>query len=122
MRTRMILLALAVAVSLTACSAPPKDSGVQGAVTIGPTSPVQKQGESGEAPYEATIAVVNSSGATVAEVQSSADGRFSVNLAPGRYTLVPQSPGSLPRADPYDVTVEPHAFTEVSIQYDSGIR
>lgn len=102
--------------------APPTDSGVRGVVTIGPTSPVQMQGESGEAPYEATITVTNSSGATVAEVRSSEDGRFSVDLAPGRYTLVPQSPGPLPRADPYDVAVEPHAFTEVSIQYDSGIR
>jgi len=51
-----------------------------------------------------------------------ADGRFRVPLAPGRYTLRPDSPNSLPRAGQQTATVTPDRFTQVSIQYDTGIR
>jgi hypothetical protein len=91
-------------------------------VTIGPASPLQRQGDPGEAPYSARILVRRATGRTVAEVVSAADGRFSVDLAPGRYVLEPQSTGHPPYAAPQEVTVEPHRFTDVTVRYDSGIR
>lgn len=123
MRALIWLLALAVGAALSGCThTPPADSGVKGVVTIGPISPVQQQGAPGEAPYEATIVVENSDSDKVAVVRSSADGSYHLNLAPGSYRLFPQSPGALPSAQTYDVVVRPHEFSEVDIQYDSGIR
>ena len=113
---------IAAALLCAACAPAPSDSGIRGLVTIGPVSPVQQQGEPGATPYSARIVVRRSGGGTAAEVKSGADGRFSVNLAPGSYVLEPQSTGQLPFAQPQQVTVEPHRYTEVTVSYDSGIR
>jgi hypothetical protein len=123
-RRKMLLSACVAfaAVALVSCAHAPADSGIKGTVTIGPTTPVQQEGQPEEAPYEATIVIENSRGHRVAEVRSSADGSYSMNLAPGTYTLVPQSPGVLPRAGAYTAVVRAHEFTVVDIQYDSGIR
>jgi hypothetical protein len=121
--TKLVLASLiAAALLCAACAKAPTDSGIRGLVTIGPVSPVQQQGEPGAAPYSARIVVRRPSGGTAAEVKSGADGRFSVNLAPGSYVLEPQSPAAMPFAKPQEVTVEPHRFTAVTGQYDSGIR
>ncbi len=116
--TALVILVLVVA----SCGSVPTDSGIAGLVTIGPVSPVEQPGVTNEAPYQATIVVRNADGDAVATVESGKDGRFTVNLAPGAYVLEPQSPGSLPFAEPQEVTVEPHRFTEVTVPYDSGIR
>jgi hypothetical protein len=122
MRSLAVSSIAIAALVLAACTPAPSDSGIKGLVTIGPVSPVQQQGESGVALYAARIIVRRASGGKVAEIESGADGRFSVNLVPGRYVLEPQSTGALPFAGPQEVTVEPHRFTEVTVQYDSGIR
>lgn len=122
MRVLVIGSILVAVLAVASCTSAPADSGIKGLVTIGPTSPVQQQGESGVAPYSATIVVKDVSGGAVAEVASGADGRFSVNLAPGRYVLESKSTGTLPLLKPQEVSVEPHRFTEVTVQYDSGIR
>ena len=118
----MVAGLVALALVLASCSSTPGDSGIEGMVTIGPISPVQRQGEPGERPYAGRILVKRMDGRAVAEVMSGADGRFKVDLKPGSYRLEPQSPGPLPIARPQEVTVEPHKFTEVSVSYDSGIR
>lgn len=107
---------------LASCGATPTDSGINGLVTIGPISPVEQPGVPNDGPYRATIVVKNADGDAVATVQSGADGRFSVNLTPGAYVLEPQSSGQLPFAQPQEVTVYPHRYTEVTVPYDSGIR
>jgi hypothetical protein len=107
---------------LASCGATPTDSGINGLVTIGPVSPVERPGVPNDAPYQATLVVKDADGHAVASVQSGDDGRFSVNLAPGVYVLEPQSSGQLPFAESQQVTVEPHRHTEVSVSYDSGIR
>jgi len=122
MRWLMLSSVIMATLVIAACTPTPSDSGISGLVTIGPVSPVQQQGESGVAPYTARIIVRRAGGGTVAEVSSGADGRFSVDLVPGRYVLEPQSTGALPFAGPQEVTVEPHRFTEVTVHYDSGIR
>ncbi len=116
------LLLAAGSASSAACADTPTDSGITGLVTIGPTSPVQQEGQTGEAPYSATIVIRDSGGTKVTAVTSGIDGRFVVHLAPGTYILEPQSPGILPYAEPQRVTVEAHRFTEVTVAYDSGIR
>jgi hypothetical protein len=124
----VVALAAAVgcAVPLHTSSSPPSDSGVKGMVTLGPISPVEQVGgPPNERPYAATIDVLAKGTTTVVvTTHSVADGRFTVRLAPGDYTLVPRAPGSggMPHAAPIDVHVAAHSFTAVTIAYDSGIR
>jgi hypothetical protein len=127
--SRLVLASLVALVALAAACASDDssdaDSGVRGLVTIGPMCPVvQEDTPCPDEPYEATIVVEDGSGDEVATAQSGADGRFELALAPGSYTLVPQSPdaGTPPFADEQQVDVREGAYTEVTISYDSGIR
>lgn len=99
------------------------DSGIRGRVLIGPTCPVQRVGQTCVRPYRATIVVRSEpAGRLVARARSSADGRFTVALVPGRYVLVPQPGRPYPRSSPQTVTVRSHRYTRVLISYDTGIR
>ena len=55
---------------------------------------------------------------------SDADGEFRAELPAGDYVMRPfvAGPNSLPFADEQAVTVEPAAFTDVTVLYDTGIR
>ncbi len=124
-----LLATVAALAALAGCggeAAPPADSGIQGLVLIGPMCPVVQEGEPcPDEPFAAAIEVRREEdGELAATVRSGADGRFSVDLAPGSYVLVPLSPneGAPPFASPVTVRVEPHRFTQVTISYDSGIR
>ncbi len=116
-----VLMLFFAAIAMAAPDTRPK-SGIEGMVTLGPLSPVDRQGVSNERPYQATLVVKNKHGKTVATVQSGADGKFSVGLHPGDYHIIPQSQGKYPRAAEQDVTVRPREYTSVKIHYDTGIR
>jgi hypothetical protein len=124
----LAVLAASALVALAAWppSTVPGDSGVSGLVLLGPLTPVEQiGGPANERPYEAAVRVVRAgSGDVVASVRSGADGRFRVNLAPGRYTLIATSRGNgrLPYAPPVDVTVLAHSLVDVTIRFDTGIR
>lgn len=115
---------LAFALGTVACvPAAPTDSGVRGTVRIGPTTPVQRVGEPSDAPYQADLVVSDFAGTVAARTRSAADGGFSVNLAPGAYTIQGAA-GSMPPTPqaPQSFTVRAHEFTTVTIAYDTGIR
>ena len=103
-------------------------SGIQGVVTAGPQCPVETVPPTPgceDKPLAATIIV--RAAATYLEVTrftSAADGTFNASLAPGDYVLDPQTPGPgpFPRGEPQTVDVNAGEFTQVSIQYDTGIR
>jgi hypothetical protein len=121
------LLLLAIALIAATCdngSTPKPNSGIEGTVTIGPMCPVERpDSPCPDQPYAATIVINDSGGDEVGRAKSGEDGRFRVALAPGSYTLVPQSPASrLPYASEQQVKVRDGAYTHVDIQYDSGIR
>ncbi|GAC1353938.1 MAG: hypothetical protein NVSMB42_10950 [Herpetosiphon sp.] len=98
-------------------------SGIEGQVSIGPVCPVARADQPcNEQPYVATINIQDSYGQIQQQVQSDAQGRFQVSLAAGSYTLMPLSPGRLPRAAAQKVIVQQGTVTKVVIQYDSGIR
>jgi hypothetical protein len=124
---RVAVLALLLA-ALAACGAggrAPSDSGIKGLVLIGPMCPVVQEGvPCPDKPFEATIKVRKVGGKVVATVRSGRNGRFRVSLAPGRYVLeaVWPNPGAPPSAAPVLVRVRAHAFTRVTIHFDSGIR
>ena len=117
------LIACAFGVAISAgCSTAPRDSGIRGTVTIGPVSPVARQGETGTRSYEAAL-VISRPGERDVAVRSGTDGRFQVPLAPGTYTVLSaRSASTPPTLKPVTVTVEPHAFSSVTVEFDSGIR
>jgi hypothetical protein len=119
------ILLLAV-LSLTACSSAnptPTDSGVEGQVFIGPMCPVVQVGqECPDQPYQATLTVNSPTGERIVQIQTENDGSFKIPLAPGEYILHPESPNVMPFAQEQPFTVEAEKFTQVIVNYDSGIR
>lgn len=110
---------------LAACSSQPTvtDSGIEGQVFIGPNCPVVQQGqECPDQPYQATLTVNNPNGRKIVQVQTDAEGRFKILLEPGEYILHPESPNVMPYAGEQTFTVQAGKFTQVTVNYDSGIR
>ena len=122
-RTFVILLIL----FLVACSPQiPANTGIEGQVHIGPTCPVVQQGkECTDKPYQATLTVLDSSGAReIARFQTDTEGRFRLPLAPGNYILHPETPENIPMpiAPEQNFIVTDGQFTQIIVTYDSGIR
>jgi hypothetical protein len=106
----------------------PGDNGITGIVTLGPLRPVVREGdtEPNEKPYpDAVILIKDANGdKIIKQIKSDQNGEFTVALFPNTYTLEPQTPGGsiLPRASPQTVEVKQGQYTEVKIEYDTGIR
>jgi hypothetical protein len=107
---------------------PPPPSGITGTVLLGPTCPVESSPGAHDpvpclTPYAATLVVLDDEGVKVATVTSGADGKFQVNLAPGDYVVTPESgTDTYPIAQPQSVTVATGVYTEIQVNYDTGIR
>ena len=108
---------------LATCSIPEIDSGVEGQVLIGPMCPVVQEGqECPDQPYQAALTVNSLDGRKIAQVQTDEEGRFKIPLEPGEYILHPESPNVMPYASEQTLTVEADKFTQIVVNYDSGIR
>ena len=99
-----------------------ESSGVEGQVSLRPVRSIERKGTPNARPYQARITVLGAGGREVAVIDTDADGRFRIELAPGTYLLRPESPGLYPRASEQRVTVRAHRLTRVEIVYDSGLR
>ena len=127
---RLPLVSLLVLLLLTACASDGGDeaassSGVRGQVLRGPTCPVVQEGSPcPDEPVGGIEVRALTDGEAVAQTTSGQDGRFELELPPGRYTLEavvgPDGPGMF--AKPVAVTVAAGAFVEVAVPVDSGIR
>ena len=101
----------------------PRGSGVAGQVLIGPTCPVVPQGqECPDGPYQATLTVNSPGGIQIAQVQTDAQGHFKAPLVPGNYILHPESPDGIASAGDQAFVVESGRYTQLMVNYDSGIR
>jgi hypothetical protein len=116
-------------VFVAACEAPtattPPGTGIRGTVTLGPTCPVQQADQPPcVTPLAASLVITSGEdGSVVARVDAAADGTFQVDLPPGSYVINPQPGGDpFPVGQPVDVTVEPGAYSQVEVAYDTGIR
>jgi|SRR5215468_5621868 len=103
------------------------DGGIEGKVVMGPMCPVERKDQPcPDKPLEASIEIQGQDDQdNKRRIRSGKDGRFRIDLAPGKYTLTPISPnpGAPPRAPgPQSVTVESGKYIHVTIKYDSGIR
>ena len=105
----------------------PYNSGVRGAVLLGPICPVMQNPpdpQCADKPYQTAIIVFRASNTTnaFASTQSGEDGRFEISLPPGDYVLRPAGKNPFPYCSEQTVTVEPDAYTETNISCDTGIR
>jgi hypothetical protein len=126
-------IAIALLVVLIGCDAPEApavtvspsapDSGIRGIVLLSPTcrdpaaaaTPCVR-------PYVARLAILDSDGNKVADVESGQDGRFSVTLPPGDYVITPAPGGDpFPTGQPVPVSVVADEYTDVEVDYDSGL-
>jgi len=119
------VLALSVMTLLAGCASSAASgsgsSGIRGFVRVGPTCPVEQAGNPcPDRPLATELQIVRGTD-VVASVRSGEDGGFRVALDPGSYTIRSARPG-LPSLRPVEATVRPHAFTSVTLTFDSGIR
>ena len=130
---RVLIAVFSVALlALAACGGepakgPPESSGIEGQVLLGPQCPVVREGSPCPGkPLRATIEVYSADRQKkITTFTSDAGGRFHVGLLPGDYYVNPLPPNPnrpLPAGRPQTVTVEDHKWTEVTIEYDTGIR
>lgn len=99
--------------------------GVRGRVLIAPACPVERSGQPcPEQPYVGPIEVRDLGGKVVAEVSTDEHGRFSLELPPGVYVLVPVRAGvrGLTPDQQIRVEVQEGVYTEVEMRVDTGIR
>jgi hypothetical protein len=107
---------------------PPPPSGIKGTVLLGPTCPVEASPADGSpdpclTPYVATLVVLDDQGVKVATITSAADGSFKLDLSPGDYVVTPENgTDTYPIAQPQSVTVSTGVYTDIQVNYDTGIR
>ena len=121
-----VLALVAWGIAGASCSpdAPSPATGLTGIVTRGPIAPVCRIDVPCDAPFTATFNVERS-GRRVTQFQSDASGQFTVFLAPGGYTIVPNAdaPIFVPAAQTKPVTVaDIGTLTVVRLMFDTGIR
>lgn len=106
---------------------PTADSGVQGVAMVGPVMPVDQIGVPNTQPLPgAVISIQTPDGSSeITRVVADANGKFHISLPPGKYLLVPLPPQPgriLPRGVSQTFEVVQRQFTNVTVEYDSGIR
>lgn len=105
------------------------DSGVSGIVLFSPVCPVERippDPQCAPRPGAADIQLVRPNGSVAAEGRAGSDGRFSVPLPPGSYTVRATTPTPGPgrgcQAEPVQVTVVARSVVSVAVSCDTGIR
>lgn len=99
------------------------NSGISGKAEVGPTCPVQKVGEICSQPYHGVIVVKNSDGSReVTRFTTKENGEFKINLPPGNYTLTGDQKTPRPFLKEVRVEIKSNEFTEVQLNFDTGIR
>ena len=116
--------ATVISACASAASSPSTTTGLTGVVMRGPVTPVCRIDVPCDAPFSATFNVERN-GRRVTQFQSDATGQFTVLLAPGAYTVVPNTdaPVISPASQMKSVTVADNGMlTVVRLMFDTGIR
>jgi hypothetical protein len=106
----------------------PAETGVRGVVVAGPRCPVETippHPDCEAQPVDGAVLLIQDAGGKeVAQATSAANGRFEVVLSPGAYRVVAQPVGGLMgTASDASFKVElGEPWTELTIEYDTGIR
>jgi len=100
-------------------------TGITGQVVWGPVVPgPEDPGQDDEAPFSALFHVFDSADNAVASFESDDNGIFTVLLAPGDYTIVPDESTPIPNAVQQwkSATVPENGFADVVFSFDTGMR
>jgi hypothetical protein len=99
------------------------ETGLEGVVTRGPIQPVCSVDVPCDAPFSAEFRVFQED-RIVASFHSDSGGRFRVELMPGSYEVAPDpdAPIFLAETQRRPVEVGPTGITNVTLQFDTGIR
>lgn len=98
-------------------------SGIRGKVLMGPTCPVEREGDDcGDKPYETKLRIYTEDRILLKAVLSDKNGNFEIGLEPGTYVLEGDGETVMPYAAPQIVIVSRDKFTDVTFRFDSGIR
>jgi hypothetical protein len=123
---RIVLVLVAIAV--VACGADGEGSGdgtsgIRGRAVSGPQCPVEVEGSPcPDLPYEGIVVATDAATGDSFTVETDAEGRFELALAPGTYEVSIESESQPPFAKPQTVTVEQGAFAQITVSVDTGIR
>jgi hypothetical protein len=120
----LVALLMCAAFAHCASAGPSPTTGLTGVVVRGPITPVCRVDVPCDAPFSAGF-TVQRDGRRVAEFQSDAAGLFTVFLAPGAYTVVPNTDAGIisPASQVKSVTVgDTGMLTVVRLMFDTGIR
>lgn len=103
------------------------NSGIYGKVTLGPVCPLERDPpdpQCADRAYQAEILVTDTSinHKNITTFKSGQDGTFKIDLPAGQYILWNAAGYQLPAFGPQEVIVKSKAYTEINIQFDSGIR
>jgi hypothetical protein len=118
------LIAAVSAIVACASPGPSPATGLTGVVMRGPVTPVCRVEVPCDAPFSAGFTVQRGA-SRVATFRSDGGGQFTVFLAPGSYTVVPDAdaPVISPSSQRKSVTVaESGTLTVVQLTFDTGIR
>ncbi|HXF37339.1 MAG TPA: carboxypeptidase-like regulatory domain-containing protein [Actinomycetota bacterium] len=98
------------------------DSGIRGRVLAGPQCPVVVEGS--PCPDRPFVGLVRAtSDGRTAEARTDQEGRFSLPVPPGRWTVsAVVEGGGPPTPIPVTVRVQPGAYVRVTLEVDTGIR
>jgi hypothetical protein len=110
---------------ITPTSPTTPSSGIEGYVTAGPICPgpvrIDDPGCQDQ-PYKAMITILDINNNQVKQFQTDDLGYFSIPLEPGTYILHPESDRPMPSASDQTIDVKTGQFTQILINYDTGIR
>jgi len=109
----------------SATSTPIASSGIEGHVTKGPTCPGPVRigaTDCQDQPYQANITILDEKDNQITQFQTDSVGYFKLSLNPGTYIIHPESGKPLPIAADQTVFVVDGKFSQVTIQYDTGMR
>lgn len=103
----------------------PIDSGIKGVITVGPTCPVERippDPACANRPYPALLLITDENTGDNKTIKADSNGRYSINLPPGSYSIKNASTDLYPHFPDQKITVYSHQFSILNIQGDSGIR
>jgi hypothetical protein len=124
LRPTMVLLLIGAGCASAATIAP--SSGIEGLTIVDSgCPPAHGATPCPDRPLPARLTVTRAqSGHTVAEARSDAAGRFRIALPPGRYVVHATNLRGdvVPAAAPQTCRVRKHAFTTLTVHFDSGVR
>lgn len=119
------IIRVVIAAQLLACSSgqlAPPTTGITGVVTRGPVTPVCRVDVPCSAPFVATFSVLQGT-KVIGSFRSDSEGRFTVMLYPGTYSVIPTDATLLgPSGQSKTVTVGSPGLTILNLEFDTGIR